>query len=93
MHINDLDDTVLGVVEAAFMEGQPVTYAVGPMADRRVVQQFRQRDLVAPKDRLCGSINRLVRMGVLRKEATGELMIGSGSCGVHHYEVIELQPI
>lgn len=93
MDIHDLDDMVLGIVEAASMEDYPVTYAVGPMADRRVKQQFRQRDLVAPMDMLCGSINRLVRMGVLRKEPTGECMVGSGSCTTREYPVVELQPV
>ena len=93
MGTNDLDDTVLEVIEAAYMEGEPLRYAVGPMSDRRVKQLFRRSGLCAPMDRLCGSINRLVRMGVLRKVPTGELMIGSGSCSYREYPIVELQPI
>ncbi|AHB42240.1 hypothetical protein RAAC3_TM7C00001G0383 [Candidatus Saccharibacteria bacterium RAAC3_TM7_1] len=93
MDTNDLDDIVLGVIEVAYMEGRPLTYAVGPLSDRRIKQEFRARNLIAPMDRLCGSINRLAQMGVLRKVPTGAQMIGSGSCGTRPYDIVELEPI
>jgi len=93
LETNDLDDSVLGVVEEAYMQDQPLTYAVGPMSDRRVKQLFRQRGIIAPMDKLCGSINRLSKMGVLQRVPTGEQMVGGGTCQLRAYDFVELWPI
>lgn len=92
MESSDLDDFVLGIVEAACSKGRPIEYAVGPLSDRRVRQQFHQHNLRVPKDRLCASINRLVASRRLSKIHTGDTMVGSGGCLERVYPVVALMP-
>ena len=87
---HDLDDRVAQVVACAEFDGDPITYATGPMADRRVEQQFRKHGLTAPKDKLCASINRLCEGGVFDRHPTGEYMTGAGTCVVKLYPIVQL---
>ncbi|HEY0965391.1 MAG TPA: hypothetical protein VGE13_02825 [Candidatus Saccharimonadales bacterium] len=93
MSEKDLDDFVLGVIESASAQGEPLQYAVGPMADRRVKRMFYVHNLVAPKDKLCGSINRLVERGAIRKVPTGDSISSMGSNSSTSYPVVELLAI
>lgn len=86
----DLDDKVAQAIANANFDDAPIEYATGPMADRRVAQQFRPHGIVAPKDKLCASINRLVAGGIIDRRETGQSISGAGTCVVKHYPVVQL---
>lgn len=87
---HDLDDQVALAVALAEFEQRPIEYATGPMADRRVRTVLRPFGVNAPKDRICGSINRLVADGVLARQDTGQVLVASGSCCSRQYPFVRL---
>jgi len=89
---HDLDDRVVEAVSQAAFTDQPIEYATGPMADRRVRTALRQFGVDAPKDKLCGSINRLVNGGVIERQPTGRSLLASGTCISRSYPFVRLTP-
>lgn len=87
---HDLDDKVVQAVAEAAHGDEPITYATGPMADRRVSQAMRRYGVKAPKDRLCASINRLVERGIIDRIDTGRTLTAAGSCITREYPIVQL---
>lgn len=86
----ELDEQVALAIANADFNGAPITYATGPMADRRVAVAFREHGVLAPKDKLCASINRLSACGAIARTPTGANIAGAGTCGVKLYPVVQL---